>query len=163
MTGYYDGSIYFINTTKKINKRSGYNINSELNSKENNKLHIFGNKLITSLEISKDEKYMICGNKRGTLIIFSLNYTSFIENKKYVELLKIIESHNHNRINSISINDNLNLFADCSYDGFINIYTFPKVGLIKSIFINDNKLSKNVVDRCCDFKLLETKCNEYNK
>ena len=29
-------------------------------------------------------------------------------------------------------------------------------------FIN-NKLSKNVVDRCCDFKLLETKCNEYNK
>ena len=146
VTGYYDGSIYFINTTNKNNKRSGYNISSELNSNENNKLHTFGNKLITSLEISKYEKYMICGNEKGALIIFSLNYNSFIENKKYVELLKIIESHNHNRINSISINDNLNLFADCSYDGYINLYTFPKIGLIKSIFINDNKLNKNEID-----------------
>jgi hypothetical protein len=89
---------------------------------------------------------MICGNEKGALIIFSLNYNSFIDNKKYVELLKIIESHNHNRINSISINDNLNLFADCSYDGYINLYTFPKIGLIKSIFINDNKLNKNEID-----------------
>ena len=146
VTGYYDGSIYFINTTKRINKRSGHNISSELNSKENNKLHTFGNKLITSLEICKEEKYMICGNEKGGIIIFSLNYNSFIENKKYVELLKIIESHNNNRINSISINDNLNLFADCSYDGYINLYTFPKLGLIKSIFINDKNLTKNEID-----------------
>ena len=146
VTGYYDGSIYFINTTNKNNKRNGHNISSELNSKENNKLHTFGNKLITSLEISKFEKYMICGNEKGALIIFSLNYISFIENKKYVELLTIIESHNQNRINSISINDNLNLFADCSYDGYINLYTFPKLGLIKSIFINDKKLNKKEID-----------------
>ena len=146
VTGYYDGSIYFINTTKRINKRSGHNISSELNSKENNKLHTFGNKLITSLEICKEEKYMICGNEKGGIIIFSLSYNSFIDNKKYVELLKIIESHNNNRINSISINDNLNLFADCSYDGYINLYTFPKLGLIKSIFINDKNLTKNEID-----------------
>ena len=26
-----------------------------------------------------------------------------------------------------------------------------------------NKLPKNVVQRCCNFKLLEQKCNDYNK
>ena len=146
LTGYYDGSIYLINTNKKINKRSGYNISSELNSKENNILNSFASKLITSLEITKDEKYMICGNEKGTLIIFSLNYSLFLENKKYIELLKVIKSHNNNRINSISINNNLFLFADCSYDGYINIYTYPKINLIKSIYLNDNKIKKDEID-----------------
>ena len=146
VTGYYDGSLYLINTTKKINKRSGYNISSELNSKENNKLQTFGNQLITSLEISKDEKYMVCGNKKGTLIIYSLNYSSFLENKKYIELLKIFNSHNNYRINSISINNNLFLFSDCSYDGYINLYSYPNINLVNSIFINDNKMKKNEID-----------------
>ena len=147
ITGYYDGSIYLISTNKKvINKRSGYNINTELNSKENNILQTFGGKLITSLEISNDEKYMICGNEKGVIIIFSINYSLFIENKKYIELLKVIKSHNNHKINSISINNNLFLFADCSYDGYINLYTFPKIKLINSIYINDTQMKKNEID-----------------
>ena len=147
ITGYYDGSLYLINTstTKKTNKRNGYNVSSELNTKENNTLQTFGNKLITSLEISKDEKYMICGNEVGSLIIYSLNYSLFVENKKYIELLKIIKSHN-NKINSISINNNMFLFAGCSYDGYINLYTYPKLTLINSIYINDIKMKKNEID-----------------
>ena len=147
ITGYYDGSLYLINTstTKKTNKRNGYNVSSELNTKENNTLQTFGNKLITSLEISKDEKYMICGNEVGSLIIYSLNYSLFVENKKYIELLKIIKSHN-NKINSISINNNMFLFAGCSYDGYINLYTYPKLTLINSIYINDTKMKKNEID-----------------
>ena len=145
VAGFYDGALYLINTAKKVNKRSGYNIISELNSKENNLLQNFGNKLITCLEISEDEKYMICGNEVGSLIIYSLNYSLFIENKKYIELLKIIKSHT-NKINSISINNNLFLFSDCSYDGYINIYTYPKFTLVNSLYINDSKIKKNEID-----------------
>ena len=148
ISGYYDGSIYLINTNiyKKVNKRNICNISSELNNNENNILQTFGNKLITSLEISKDEKYMICGNQKGVIIIFTINYSLFIENKKYIELLKVIKSHNNYKINSISINNNLFLFASCSYDGYINLYTFPKIRLINSLYINDLKMKKNEID-----------------
>ena len=144
IAGYYDGSIYLIITSKKLIKKS-CNISSELNLKENKRLKIYGKKLITSLEISKDEKYMFCGNEEGVLIIYSINYSLLIENKKYIELISIIKSHN-NIINSISVNNNLNLFADCAYDGYINIYTFPEVNLINSLYINDIKMQKNEID-----------------
>ena len=148
ISGYYDGSIYLINTSisKKANKKNICNISSELNNNENNILRTFGDKLITSIEISKDEKYMICGNEKGVIIIFRINYSLFIENKKYIELIKVIKSHNYLKINSISINNNLFLFADCSYDGYINIYTFPKIRLINSLYINDEKMNKNEID-----------------
>ena len=88
---------------------------------------------------------MICGNEVGSLIIYSLNYSLFIENKKYIELLKIIKSHT-NKINSISINNNLFFFFFFSYDGYINIYTCPKFSLVNSLYINDSKIKKNEID-----------------
>ena len=39
------------------------------------------------------------------------------------------------------------------------IYTKSKV--LYNLYIN-NKLPKNVKDRCCNYPLLEEKCNEYN-
>ena len=39
------------------------------------------------------------------------------------------------------------------------VYTKSKI--LYNLYKND-KLAKNVKDRCCDFPLLEEKCKEYN-
>ncbi len=144
-TGYYDGSLYVINTINKRNENFDPKINTKLSDEENLLLKIFGNCLITSLEISKDEKYMICGTEEGDLIIYSLNYNNFYEGKNFITLLKIIQSHPGYKINSISINNDLNLFADCAYDGFVHIYNIPKLDLVNSIYIDNNNNNKKEI------------------
>ena len=102
------------------------------------KIKIFDKSLITSLEIDKDEKYMIYGTQNGSLGIYTLNYSLFKEGKDFINLVKFFPSHTGYSINSIYINSDLNLFADCAYDGYANIYTLPKCKLIRSIYIESN-------------------------
>ena len=143
LTGFYDGSLYLLNTNDKNTDKdiNYYNIYSKINKKDIKLLQIFGHGLITSLEISKDEKYMVYGTEKGTLAIFSLNYFSYSEDKNnnYIKLLKIIQSHSKYKINSVSVNSDLNIFADCSYDGYVNLYTLPKCELINSIYVDTKK------------------------
>ena len=104
------------------------------------KIMIITEGIVTSLEVSKDEKYIAYGNDKGTLVILENDYDIFLENnesKKFLKVLKIISSHGGHTINSISINSDLNLLADYSYDNFIHIYCLPKCNKINSIFIKD--------------------------
>ena len=43
-----------------------------------------------------------------------------------------------------------------------NIKEQLRIKLLYNLYIS-NKLPINVKNRCCNFSLLETKCNEYNK
>ena len=133
ISGYFDGSLYMIKTPS--NKNNPKN-EEKANLFENLNIKILDNSLITALEIDKNEKFLIYGTIQGSLIIYNLNYNYFKENRKFYHLFKIIKSHNNYAINSISINNDLNLFADCSYDGFVNIYSLPKIQMVNSIFID---------------------------
>ena len=142
ITGLYDGELYII---KNMNKNT-----SKKEDKEKKETEIFNNlifesfdkSLITSLDIDKEEKYIIYGTQKGSLAIHSLNYSSFKEGKKFINLIKFFPSHAGFSINYININSDLNLFIDCAYDGYAHIYTLPECNLIRSIYIN-SKISKN--------------------
>ena len=145
LTGFYDGSLYILNLNEKIINAdkdiNNYQIYSKIKKKDSEILKLFGHGLITTLEISKDEKYMLYGTEKGTLVIFSFDYFFYNEDKNndYINLLKIIQSHSRYKINSVSINSDLNIFADCAYDGYVNIYTLPKCELINSIYVDTKK------------------------
>ena len=140
LAGYFDGSMYIIKTPNKLSKKEEpqkiekpYYYNDEKIIKK------FDKSVITSLEIDKNEKYLIYGTMNGSIVIYYLNHTSFKENKNFIEFKKIFKSHNGNPISSISINSDLNIFADCSIDGFVNIYylsSYYNYKMINSIYIN---------------------------
>ena len=145
ITGFYSSCLFLINLETNIKSNNDnlnvINIISKVNKEDQASLKNLGKGTITSLEISKDEKYIIYGNDKGTLVVLENDYKIFLEsndNKKYLKVLKIIPSHSRYIINTISINSDLNLFADCSYDNFINIYNLPSCEIINSIYINNN-------------------------
>ena len=134
IAGLFDGELYII---KNINNTSYKKDEKELKI-DNSKINIFDRSLITALEIDKEEKYIIYGTQKGSLIIYSLDCILFKEEKKFINLIKFFQSHPGFSINSICINSDLNLFADCSNDGFAHIYTLPKCKLVHSIYIESN-------------------------
>ena len=143
ITGNYDGSLYLIKCPNKISKKEENQKNEDklININEENIIKIFDKSLITSLEIDKEEKYLIYGTLNGSIIIYSLNYNLYKESKKFIIFKKIFKSHNNCPITSISINNDLNLFADCAYDGYINIYTlssYSNYKMINSIYIDSS-------------------------
>ena len=149
LAGFYNDNIYLIPLDKITNmklSRKNVNIFSKIKNSENNEnnslLKDFGIGFITSFEVSQDEKYIIYGSNKGTLVILEFIYYSgtFQNQDNYeIKILKIISSHSGYSINSISINTDLNVFADCSYDNYIHIYTLPKCDKIISIY-NKNSL-----------------------
>jgi WD40 repeat protein len=131
ITGFYNGNLFLINVDNSKINYNDINIIKKMNQEDQVLLKNYGNGIITSLEISKDEKYIAFGNDKGTLVILeNLGKNSF-------KILDIISSHTGYIIKSISINTDLNLIADCSYDNFIHIYTLPKCVKINSIFIKN--------------------------
>ena len=154
--GFYSGNIYLLSLEKnnfiKLN-----NVNTNIISKmdDNDKLILknLGKGFITAFEVSQDEKYLIYGNDKGNLIILefiNINNNSFYANNEYCEikLLNIIPSHCGYSINSISINTDLNLFADCSYDNYIHIYTLPRCHKIISIYNKDSSFKLDFIFLC---------------
>ena len=141
ITGLYDGELYIL---KNINKNASKKEEKEKKNNENfNNLIIesFDKSLITCLDIDKEEKYIIYGTRKGSLVIYSLNYSSFREGKKFINLIKFFPSHTGFSINYININSDLNLFIDCAYDGYAHIYTLPKCSLIRSIYVDKSNFS----------------------
>ena len=102
-------------------------INSLITSKEkylSNYIYIKEGPIVV-MEMTKDEKILLCGTKIGFLICFSVNGPSLkIESKIY--------THN-DEITSININENLNMFVTSSLDGYINMHILPSFELVRSI------------------------------
>ena len=57
--------------------------------------------------------------------------------KNYFTLHKEINDHSE-KINCIQSISSLNMFIDCSDDGFVNLYTLPKVKFVSSVCLKDN-------------------------
>ena len=99
---------------------------------------------IICMKMSLDEKILICGCLDGTLIIMDVNEDSLLINK-YI-------NHHTEEITSIEIDDNLNMFATSSLDGYIMLYILPSCQLVRSININislklninTEKISENI-------------------
>ena len=93
---------------------------------------------ITHMIIDLSETFVICANKKGTIYIFKINK----ENKGYWTLSKIIQD-NQREITSIDLNENLNIFAACDKEGYINLYTLPTYKLFNSYRLNENIFQNN--------------------
>ena len=89
---------------------------------------------ITTMEMPKSEKFLLCGTKDGILISYKLNEKT-IEYKRSLYLFD-------DEIISISINETLNMFAVSSKNGFINLYILPSFNLVRSIYLNKNTNKK---------------------
>ena len=134
ITGFINGDIYFLKIKEDIKLKKG-NKNNDNNNNDNNKVEIRSenpiiskrdNSIITCLEIDKDEEFIYAGTQMGSIIIYK-----FINSKIHFFAIK----NNHtDRINYINSNVRLNMFIDCSSDGYINLYIMPKVQLIRSIY-----------------------------
>ena len=83
---------------------------------------------IVTMKITSDEKYLFCGSKYGNIIIFEVDGPNLI-------IYKVLYDHS-DTITSIAINENLNMFASSSKDGYINIYILPSFKMVRSIQIS---------------------------
>ena len=92
---------------------------------------------ITTMEISKNENYILCGTRNGILFYYKINEKN-IEFKKSLYLFD-------DEINSISINETLNMFAVSSKDGFINLHILPSMKLVRTIYLNKDKSEINIL------------------
>ena len=84
---------------------------------------------VSSLYITSTNKiYYILGLENGIILVYKKK-----ENDEF-DLVKIINNHSK-KIKYININDNLNMFIECSEDNYINLYTLPNLKLIHSMKI----------------------------
>ena len=80
------------------------------------------------MQMSEDEHFLLCGTKLGYVICF-------IVNNYILEIKYNLNSHS-DEITSISINNNLNMVATASMDGYIMLYVLPSFALVRSILIS---------------------------
>ena len=83
---------------------------------------------ITIMKMTQDEKILICGTSYGNIIIFNVDGPNIKKN--------LILYNHFGPITSISINDNLNMVATSSMDGFVHIYLLPSFIMSRSLQIS---------------------------
>ena len=133
IAGLFDGELHLFKNTNKIDcndEKYEYTFDKSIK--------MFDKSVITSLSIDKEEKHIFYGTQKGTIVIYSIFYYLYKEGKDFIFPYKSFQSHPGFSINYIHINSNLNLFADCAYDGFVNIYSLPKCNLVRSIYVDPN-------------------------
>ena len=138
---FFDGSLIITKTPNKLSKKDESQKSAEKAYilTEEKIIKKFDNSVITALEIDKNEKYLIYGTLKGSIVIYYFEHVLFKENRNFIEFKKIFKSHNNSSISSISINSDLGVFADCSIDGYINVYTLSSYNdfrMINSIYIS---------------------------
>ena len=116
----------------KIIKAGFYNGKIEINLLNDTSYIINNISPITSMAMTKNEVYLICGNKNGFII-----FLKFDESKKIIIEKKIL-SHTDEIIH-ISICDKLDIFASTSLDGYVNLYTIQTKTLFRSIKLDKDK------------------------
>ena len=115
--GFFDGKILTITYDTKFQYNTLFPFNDEIP--------------ITSIEITQNEDFAICGNLIGNIAVYSISF------EKEFKLINLF-SNNNSEIVHINSNDNLNLFVIGTLNGFINIYTLPDCKLIRSLKLDIN-------------------------
>ena len=125
--GYYDGKITVFdlenNNVNSINDISYFNDESP----------------ITTIHVDEDEEFLFLGNSLGNICILNINE----KNIKDWKVKCLINDHLHSII-SINSNNELNVWASATINGYINIYTLPLCKLTKSFKIKTNKTCNNI-------------------
>ena len=135
MGGYYDGKIIVIDI--------------EHISDENSLTEIipFGDESpITVIHIDKYERYLFIGNSLGNIRIMQIDN----KNSKEWKMIYLINDQLKS-ISSIDCNNELNIWASASIDGYINIYTLPLCKLTKSFKVPLKSICNYIY--ICDFPL----------
>ena len=87
---------------------------------------------VTSIIMNKDENLIIVANNIGIIYVYN------VKDKKF-NLKKKIQYHSK-AINYLFISDELNAFASCSKDNYVNIYSLPSCSLMHSLEVEDPEL-----------------------
>ena len=91
---------------------------------------------ISSMQLSENEKYLLCGTKLGYVVCFTIK-------ESILEIISNLNAHS-DEITSITINDNLNMFATSSMDGYIMLYILPSFILVRSIQISQKSSETDI-------------------
>ena len=92
-------------------------------NKENN----LDKSLISIIYIDKNEDNLYIGTNNGSIIIYNIEEIKNNIINPYYYLYHL------DKINCIDVNNELNIIIDSSNDGYINLYTLPKMEIINSI------------------------------
>ena len=96
---------------------------------------------IIVMTINKEENLLLCGTLYGCIIVYQIEY---LNNNTNIQLNLMNKIFDHiNSINSISINDNLNMFATSGNDEYVYLYLLPTLEIFRSIRISSKKDSEN--------------------
>ena len=115
----------------KIIKGGFYNGKIEIIYLNETNVMINNTNPITYMALSKNEVYLICGSKNGSIIFFKFDEGKITKEKK-------LFAHTDEIIH-ISICDKLDICASSSLDGYVNIYTIQTQTLIRSIKLDKDK------------------------
>ena len=117
--GFYDGKILIISFEPEVTTKELIPFTEE--------------SPILSLAIDKNEEYLFVGNSQGNVRIYKID-----ENIENFESLYLI-TEQFRAISHLICNEELNLWASASIDGYINIYTLPLCKLIRCIKVPTKK------------------------
>ena len=126
--GFWDGRIE-INVINPDSKEEKDNINYSIHVEEGP---------VIFMEISKDENLLLCGTLYGYIIAYEIEYINNNTNIQLYLLKKIFV--NDTSINSIFINDNLNMFATCANNEYVYLYLLPTFEIFRVIKIDENDM-----------------------
>ena len=123
--GFYDGKILLTNISQK-SKNEGIEIIEMIPFKDE--------KPILSIEIDKEEKFLFIGNSIGNVLVYNKidsDNNNKIENNNWKQYRLLTDQKS--KISHINCNNELNLWASISSDGYICLYTLPLCNLIRCI------------------------------
>ena len=129
--GFWDGRLE-VNVLNLDSKEEKDNINFCVHNKEGP---------VVVMEISKSEDLLICGTIYGYIVAYQIEYINNNSNIK-LNLIKKLYDHNSS-INSISINDNLNILATCANEENIYLYLLPTFEVYRVIKISEKNFGNN--------------------
>ena len=112
--------------------------------------HPLDNNPITAIEVDKDEEYLICGNSIGNIYVYNISGNECVLEKEISTFM--------GAITSINLNSELNLWASCSTNGYVNIYTMPTCKLVRSIKLPDNTQPNVIYLSSCPLPCLVVIC-----
>lgn len=132
--GYWDGKITIHNFTKSTEKFK--------------KKHLFR---VTMIEVSDSEDIVITGSERGDIVKWTLEGTSLKFQKPFF--------HHQNTVTGAYISEDMGVFATCSKDATVNLYTIDPPYILRTfkqpcetplsrVLISETPLASIIMSKC---------------